>query len=353
MKDLRSDAQARLIAEQAAQWLADLNDRGDAVERSFMEWVKQSPRHVEEFLFANSIWHEVSQLRSPKLDVDALVARALTEVEQSNIVAMPNAPVGSTETADPSLHRRHSHRRWFGGLAASVLLIFAVAICFSLGLRNTAYSTAVGEQRSIPLADGSVIHLNTSSRVEVHYSKQERTVSLVEGEALFSVQPDAARPFVVIVEDMQVRALGTEFNVYRREHGTEVAVRSGKVQITKVAHSEIRTPDEPPTLLTAGQEAHIEEGGKMSKTDADMEIALAWRDRRLVFVGEPLETVATEFNRYNRRQIEVQGTSARQKLLSGTFSADDPESLLLFLQGLDDLTVTSADDRAVIRGKHD
>jgi transmembrane sensor len=353
MKDLRSDTEARLIAEQAAQWVADLSDKGDVVEQDFMEWLRQSPRHVEEFLFANSIWHEVSQLRSPKFDVNVLVARALAEAGQSNVVAMPNAPVGSTEHADPAVHRQQRHRRGLGGLAASVLLILAVAISVSLGLRDPAYSTAVGEQRSIALADGSVIHLNTSSRVEVHYSRQERTVHLVEGEALFSVQPDAARPFVVNVEYMQARALGTEFNVYRRANGTEVAVRSGKVQITRAAHSKVRAPDEPPTLLTAGQAAHIEEGGRTSKTEADMDVALAWRDRRLVFVGEPLESVATEFNRYNRRQIEVQGTSARQKLLSGTFRADDPESLLLFLRGLDDLTVASAGDRDVVRARHE
>jgi ferric-dicitrate binding protein FerR (iron transport regulator) len=59
--------------------------------------------------------------------------------------------------------------------------------------------------------------------------------------------------------------------------------------------------------------------------------------------------VAAEFNRYNRRQIEVHGTSARHKLLSGTFRADDPESLLLFLKGLDDISVASDDHRVVIR----
>lgn len=346
MSDLRSDNEARLIAEQAAQWLADLNDRGDVVEQRFIEWLRQSPRHVEEFLFASSIWNEVSRLSSPKFDLDALIERALAETGQSNVVVMPNATVAST---DPAVHRQQGHRRWFVGLAASVLLIVAVAVSVSLGLRDPGYSTAVGEQRSIPLDDGSVIHLNTSSRVEVHYSQQERTVRLVEGEALFSVHPDATRPFVVNVEDMQVRALGTEFNVYRRAHGTEVAVRSGKVQITKAAHSEVLAPAQPPTLLIAGQAAHIEESGKTSKTDADMDVALAWRDRRLVFVGEPLESVAAEFNRYNRRQIEVEGTSARQKLLSGTFRADDPESLLLFLNGLDDLVVASSDDRVVIR----
>lgn len=347
MTDLRSDTEARLLAEQAAQWLADLNDQGEVLEPAFIEWLRQSPRHVEEFLFASSIWNEVAQLRSPQFDVDALVARALAETEQSNVVALPNAPLESAEPA--SLHRQQRQRRWLAGLAASVLVMLAVALSVSPGWRDPAYSTTLGEQRSIALADGSVIHLNTRSRVEVHYSERERTVNLVEGEALFSVQANAARPFVVNVEDMQVRALGTEFNVYRRARGTEVAVRSGKVQITKAAHLEARTHDEPPTLLTAGQTAHIEADGRTSKIDADMEAALAWRDRRLVFVGEPLETVAAEFNRYNRRQIQIEGTHAQRKLLSGTFRADDPESLLLFLKGLDDLAVDSNEKRVVIR----
>lgn len=350
MKASHNDAETRVIAEQAAQWLADLNDDGAAVEPRLLEWMRQSPRHVEEFLFACSLWQEVSQLRSPTFDLDALIARARAD-ERSNVFTMPNAPIEAAETSDDAAHGTLRKRRSIYGLAASVVLALAIGVAVFVGMRAPTYSTDVGEQRSIALADGSVIDLNTSSRVEVRYSERERTILLLEGEALFTVQHDATRPFVVNVADTQVRALGTEFNVYRTAHGTEVTVRSGTVQITRA--SEVQTVDAPRTLLTTGQAARIEASGQVSRSDADATTALMWRDRMLVFVGEPLEKVADEFNRYNRRKIEVKGTDARQKLLSGTFRADNPESLLLFLRRLDDLTVESTGERTVIRTKSD
>ena len=70
-----------------------------------------------------------------------------------------------------------------------------------------------------------------------------------------------------------------------------------------------------------------------------------------VFRGEKLANVAAEFNRYNPKHIRIEGEVAREKLLSGTFNADDPGSLMLFLGKLNDLAVQTRDEEFVIEAR--
>jgi len=89
----------------------------------------------------------------------------------------------------------------------------------------------VGEQRSIALADGSIIDLNARSRIRVRLSKDERDVELLQGQALFHVAKDNSRPFVVRSDTTVVRAVGTEFDVYRKKNGTVITVLEGRVVV--------------------------------------------------------------------------------------------------------------------------
>lgn len=347
MKGHREEMEHRIIAEQAAQWLCDLRQASEAEQARFLGWLKQSPRHIKEFLFADTVWREVGQTRFEGLDLDALIAQARADQGQSNIVPLTNGDPEVAERPPPT------RSRWRIAIAASV-------VCMAAGLlftawwttsRTPSYSTAVGEQRSIRLDDGSLLHMNTHSRVEIRYSEQVRELRLMEGEALFTVQRDGRRPFVVHAGNAVIRALGTQFNVHRRARDITIAVISGAVQITADEPHSTPSVDLKPTRLDAGQEARIATGGKISRTDPDVSTALAWRERRMVFKGETLEAVAMEFNRYNRRQIRVEGEAARGKLLSGTFDADDPDSLILFLRKLDDLEVESGGEGLVIRSR--
>ncbi len=91
--------------------------------------------------------------------------------------------------------------------------------------------TSLGEQRFFKLDDGSVLYLNTQSRVEVRYSRAARVVRLIEGEAMFTVEHDAARPFRVMAGPTVIQAVGTRFNVYRTRLSTTVSVVEGVVKI--------------------------------------------------------------------------------------------------------------------------
>src|SRR5690606_14686343 len=125
--------------------------------------------------------------------------------------------------------RGNSGRRY--AAAASVVILAGALLLVFVPTRPQVYSTGIGEQRTVKLADGSIVHLNTDSSLRVEYSPATREVHLVEGEALFVVAKEPARPFRVEAGQTTVQALGTQFNVYRRAGGIEVSVIEGAVRV--------------------------------------------------------------------------------------------------------------------------
>ncbi len=330
------------IAEQAAEWLLRLEEDGGAQCRAeFFEWLKQSAWHVREFLLVTEEWRGLDGMDAARrIDVRKLIGES-----RDNVVPL------ETENA-PQLDKGAGNRAQRGRLwlLAAALGVFAVCASWFV-VRNMgahSYVTGVGEQRSFQLNDGSVLHLNAGTRVKVDYSKQLRELTLVEGEALFVVGRDPARPFRVSAGAATIQALGTQFNVYRRGSGATVSVLEGAVQVSS---------DRLPMRLDAGEEAEVaiandaaNDARALKRARPDISKAVAWRQRQLVFRDDPLGEVAAQFNRYNRVKISVEGDAARAKQLVGVFDADDPQSLMLFLAKDPSLTIERDGDRMVIKG---
>jgi transmembrane sensor len=212
------------------------------------------------------------------------------------------------------------------------------------------YETTIGQQRTVTLADGSAVQLNTHTRLEVQLNGKLRELHLVAGEALFTVAHDATRPFEVHVGEAVVRAVGTQFNIRRDVRDTTVSVLEGTVLVSAISTDESQTsppnatahdtPNPGAQALTAGEQIRITARVGLDRlAQPNVQKAVAWRNRVLTFNGEPLATIAAEINRYNEElQIEVVG-KARERQLIGVFSADDPESLVQFLSQQDDIRV--------------
>lgn len=116
-------------------------------------------------------------------------------------------------------------------------------------------SHSYGERATVALTDGSLVHLNTQSALSVTLSSHRRSLSLKQGEALFEVAHDPARPFDVAVNGRVVRAIGTIFNIEHDGHRTIVSVLEGAVRLfekrtsakfTLVTRSSSSTSNEPP-----------------------------------------------------------------------------------------------------------
>ena len=340
LQDQRAQNQQQL-AHQAAQWVVVLQRGASAEERAaFADWLRQSPYHVQAFLFQAALDREMSRFDAGrKHDIEALLAEV-----SSNVVPLKNAAAASEPAGTP----RAIPRRYAAGIAGLALLATSLTLGYALlsGQLDgwTRFQTAIGEQRSVQLEDGSVINLNTQSELEIRLSEDSRDVRLLAGEALFKVAHDPTRPFRVAVNEATIQAIGTQFNVYRQGNRTSVAVVEGRVQVTD-RHSRIA-----PTRLAAGQEVQVDEDGRVSEiAPVDVVRVTAWRQRRLAFESETLADIAAQFNRYNRdpRLLVEQSVGGRQ--FSGIFDADDVESFVTFLATYKDLTAEKNGGTIIIR----
>jgi transmembrane sensor len=241
------------------------------------------------------------------------------------------------------------HRKLVLYVAATIAAMTFSAVVYFGSPTQTVYVTGIGEQSSYKLQDGSVVVLNTDTQVKVDYSREARNLRLVKGEALFRVEREAGRPFVVTAGDTSVRAIGTEFNVRRRGEGaTEVAVVEGVVQVTAAPRAALG--DAGALKLAAGEQARVTGAGVKVSGNQSPDEVLSWRQRRLAFKDARLADVAAEFNRYNHSQLRVEG-AAQEMRMTGIFDADHPQALALYAQKNPALTVRADGDNWIIRAR--
>jgi transmembrane sensor len=313
------------VTEQASYWWVLLSEGEPtaADTRAFAEWVVRSPERVEAFL-------QVARLTS------ALQSNRLRWPDTSPAELIQAALSSGSEVARLPFVQRDKPRRPVVPMAVagvSVVVLGLFAVFHSSAQR---FETALGEQRSVVLADGSLVTLNTSSSIDVHMEKDRRTVQLLSGEALFQVARDTARPFDVVAGGTTVRAVGTQFDVDRRSGTTTVTVVEGKVLISDTGAD--RLP------LAAGEQLTVGSHVTRSPVRADTATAVAWTQRKLIFAHRQLAEVAAEFNRYNRQSIEIRSAGLRSQEISGVFQANDPASFLTWLARLPDVRIEKSPD---------
>jgi transmembrane sensor len=362
------------IYEEASEWVVRHRTDGmdEPARRRFDDWLRQSPLHVRAYLEISSIWEGVPQI-DPALNPDAqqLIERARAH---DNVV-----PLGERAEPEPRPVSSAGRARLYYSLAASLIVALGIAGWFYQ--QRGVHSTGVGEQRTFALNDGSVIELNARSRIKVRYDDRERAVDLLEGQALFRVARDPARPFIVASGGTHVRAVGTQFDVYKKSTATVVTVVEGRVAVTAPApsseparpHGEAGTDGRSPepgstpppvnaparaaeadsaspqshpreVFLGAGEQLVVAQSMLSAPRPADIEAVTAWRQQRLVFDDTPLPEVAEEFNRYNHRQLVIEDGTLRTFRVSGTFSSTDPSLLLRFLRAQPGILVDEAGD---------
>ena len=213
------------------------------------------------------------------------------------------------------------------------------------------HTTAIGEQTSLPLPDGSMVTINTQSTLKIAYSNQFRDIHLVSGEALFDVTKDPERPFRVMTEHAVVTAVGTQFNVRNVADDVVVTVVEGIVDVEATHRASMgpgqvgaapavnelagRQPEgRQPARLTVGQQARIA-AGEVAVIETAVDKATAWRERRLVFESLTLAEVIDEFNRYNDPPLLIDDPALRELPISGVFRANDRDSFVAFLKTMD------------------
>jgi transmembrane sensor len=303
----------------ASRWLAarDAGPLSPAESEEFNRWLDADIRHRVAFLRMEANWKRAERLRELK-PLDCHV--------------------------DPDLLAKPVRRRWPLALAASVIaatIVGAWAWQQQFGWQH--HDTGVGCLEHIVLEDGSVIDLNTNSDLRVRLGAT-REVRLLRGEARFQVAPDAQRPFTVEAAGSAVQAVGTAFSV--RLHDSkqvDVLVAEGKVSVATE-----RVQRTPP--LGAGEAAVLlPDRVSVSRVEAQvLTRRMAWTSGRLEFRGESLADAVAEFNRYNRRQIRLDGDSLGALRVGGSFAATDPDSFVDALASAFDLRVDSEETGTIL-----
>jgi transmembrane sensor len=337
----RQDHQRELIAGEAADWFARLHDesRSTATDQDeFARWVLRSPVHVEEYLATTRLWGDMASVG--QIDLDALIRQAGAETSPANVVVLDNTGAGAAVSRAAGTRGTGRSRRVLAYAAAVLLTVVMVGggLMVPQWLDAGRLSTAVGEQRSLALPDGSMVYLNTDSRLRVAFSGAQRRLVLERGEARFRVARDARRPFVVVTPQTTVRAVGTQFNVQILQRRTAVTVIEGRVAL---ADRDARSVE-----LAAGEQAAVTDAGQvLPGTGPGVEQVLAWAQRRLIFHEEPLSVVIEEFNRYHVHPLHIDDPSLAAMKISGAFDAGDPDSLVQYLQRYEQVEVTAVSGR--------
>jgi len=221
-----------------------------------------------------------------------------------------------------SLRAGVERRRFlYGGGAVAAAAVGLSLTAGAAYARRGEYHTGKGEVRSVPLADGSVIWLNTDSQVKVRYGRTQRGVILARGEAMFEVAKDASRPFVVHAGETSVRAVGTAFSVSQVSHETvRVLVGEGLVDFSPADRA-------PPVRLIAGCNAVSGAPGGIAVRHVgvpSVSRALSWRRGQLDFDGVTLAEAAQTFARYSDDRIVIDDPQVARMTVSGLFASTDP-----------------------------
>lgn len=310
------------VREQAMAWKVRLQSgqATSADHRKFEQWVRVDPMHRQEFEQAVEIWEKLDH-------VPPLLTKELAE-----------ADIYWSQHGDgPSADSVGWKTPWgqvisIVGSAAFMIGMFLWWQPFA-SVVHESYQTAKGEQRTINLADGSTILMNTDSQLSVRLSSDERRVTLKRGEAIFTVAHDLERPFDVYVANGVIHDIGTEFLVRQSSAKVNVAVLEGEVEVALTSTAQSREAANP-TVLRRGEHLFYTAQGQLSSVKAFNEKATAaWARGKLIFVEKPLRDVLDEWSRYRSDVIQIEDPSLGALPISGAFRLDNIQG---FLQALDD-----------------
>lgn len=311
------------VSEQAARWFL-LNREAPLSEpqrRAFLDWMQRSPEHVREYLRA--------------LHLHRQVGAAMGMAQQEAVAAGPAAhgtlakvvPLFASAPRTPAPRAHRARRGWTLAVAAACMVLGLGLVLLHLQPQALLLTAGHGQLRDLRLADGTLVRLNADSVVRVRMGWLARRVELLQGEATFDIAAER-RPFLVQVDGLQIRDIGTVFDVSRRLQGTRIGVMSGEVEVWRSGTDARRLAQ-----VDAGRVVLVDHGsGAVRRLDMPASMLLDWQQRKVSFLDERLDEVAAAFNRHNTVQVVVEDAAAASVRLSGSLDAHRIAALQAFLQ---------------------
>jgi transmembrane sensor len=318
------------ISEDAARWVVRLSDSPSEAEKAgFDNWMAQGGEYELAYMRAHMAWQRLDRMAALP------IPERLLEEE-----AAVDAPITAPYGVKPPVRRDGMKR--FLPIAASFIAISAMLTVTIAVATPHAYATTIGEQKTIRLSDGTVIDLNTDTRIVVSYGLRTRTVRLEHGEAMFHIA-GAKRPFVVRTATARLNTQSADLSVRSTDTTTQVTVTSGSAQA-------INPEVSPATLtLTADTQAVVADTAPRVThiSSDDLDRVMAWRKGTIALNGQTLSQAAAEFNRYNEKKIIVSGTAQRIRV-GGLFRTRDVNRFVLGVVSTFPVTASEEDDGDIV-----
>ncbi|WP_163718618.1 FecR family protein [Mangrovibacterium lignilyticum] len=287
--------------------------------QSLDKWISESLKNQIEFEDIQILWNKTGKFRIPsQLDQNA----ALTQIHQ-------RADIKSPKTLRLNILYQ-----------AAAILVLAVILAgtynyfFSTPKAPTEYYekvfTAAGTRTHVDLPDGSKVYLNSGSSLRFSNrftSKKQRRIEL-DGEAYFDVAKDHEHPFIVQAGPIEVKALGTEFNVdaYNKDHSIDVVLLEGKVAIS----DSNKATEKALMTLEPNEKAHFNvKENKISKEKTyELEKYVGWIDGKMVLMDDPIQDVMQKLENWYNVDIRLEDPQLSKYRFTGTFINESVEEIL-------------------------
>ncbi len=310
-------------------WLAESDSNKERFADFVHLWEKLGEDEITDIPAAEEIWQNISNEIS---------------VNQTN-KSLINSKPAHKEKFDFRDHRESKYRKiglWFVRAAAVFLIFFLLHMVLRKepprliesekvtvnSNRTYIRSTGKGEKAIVPLADGSIVYLNSGSKLTYprYFDSVTREV-LLDGEAYFVIERNEQMPFKVQAGNLITEVLGTEFNVRGRKPGRiDVTVISGKV---KTYRSENR--QETVEIDNGEMLKFSDQSGFKKIKNIDISKILAWRENKLAFSRTPFEDVLQEIELNFGIRTKLLNEELKSKTLTGVFETDSLNEIILAL----------------------
>jgi len=275
------------VKDEAAAWVARLRGGNCTLddERSFRAWLTADVTHASAFEAMHATWEIAA--------------------------ALPRDPVRFGYKRPRTVGRREFV--WTAG----ALALAGGAFATWQSAAAKVYETKVGEQQHITLPDGSLMFLDTDTRVSFSMRDSLRMVRLSGGRVNLRIVPDINRPFRVEARQQAVITNQSKFDVRDDGHETSVILIDGQVRV------EINRPGGDQALsLRSGERLRVSSAG-VTRDRPNLSSLLAWQRGQVVFENSTLEQAASELNRYSNVKLTVEDPVVASWRVSGVFPVGD------------------------------
>ena len=319
--------------EQAAAWRIRLTESPGLFRAGFAAWLAEDPANEQAWRAVQNPWVFLGeQSTSP------------------GVIRLRRAALMHAHSVLRSNWLRAKLRRPPVRLAAAAAVLIALtAGALWWRFRPTVYTTGPGEQRSVRLADGSRVTLDSSSEVTVRYTADARTLALIRGQARFDVAHNPQRPFTVTADGHKVVATGTAFDVNLIGSEMQVTLLKGHVVILP-ANASVRPfvpvgapgvsphlvdvavtgipPDWKRIALDPGEQLVLAEHAPPRVRRVNVRRVTAWQRGQLVFKNESLAQVLTRIDRYIPEPIVAGDARTAAMRISGVYQEGDVDGFV-------------------------